>query len=167
MNQQPFPLARPDYADICVRVETYDEIIDDIKALLPTHWKEIALYQDDIPLDPDYDMYKRVHASGMLVIYAVRRAITKELIGYALYFVRPHLHYAKHRWAISDIFWLAPQYRNFGVGTFLFGFIERDLKEHGVAVMHTTLKTAHPEASFVLENLGHTKIELGYSKRLV
>jgi GNAT superfamily N-acetyltransferase len=156
-----------DIRDVGVAVESYDQIIGDIKALLPSHWREIALYQDDIPLEPDYEMYKKIYDAGMLVIYAVRKFETGTLIGYALYFVRPHMHYSKHRWAVSDIFWLDPKYRNVGLGMFLFAFIERDMKEHGVAVMHTTLKTAHPEASFVLENLGHQKIELGYSKRLV
>ena len=160
-------LLHNDLSDVCVRVETYDQIIEDIKKLLPQHWEEIALYKDEIALAPDYELYKRMHEMGMLVIYAVRKALSDELVGYALYVVRPHLHYSLNRWAQSDIFWIAPQYRRFGIGRALFTFIESDMKEHGVDVMHTNVKVEHPAAALVLETLGHAKIEYGYSKRLV
>ena len=151
-------------SDLIVRRERYAEIIDDIKALLPSHWQELALYQDDVPLDPDFEMYRRVDDAGMLAIFAVRDE--RELVGYAIYFVKPHHHYMGHKWAVSDIYWMDPRYRRLGHGRKMFQGVEDGLRAMGVDVMHTTLKAEHPEPAFVLETLGHARIEFGYSKRL-
>lgn len=151
-------------AEIEIKRERYADFIDDVKALLPSHWKELALYQDDIPLAPDYDFYRRADFSGMLVFMAMRTKQERLLVGYAVYFIKAHHHYIGHRWAVSDIFWLHPDYRNLGFGRALFEAVEVQLKELGVDVVHCTLKTAQPAAGFVLEKLGFSKVEVGYSK---
>lgn len=151
-------------SDLIFRRESYSSMIDGIKTLLPSHWRELARNRDDIPLDPDYDMYRRADAAGMIMALAAR--LDGALVGYAIYFVRPHHHYKGATWAVSDIFWLHPDYRNLGNGKALFEAVEQELRNIGCTVCHTTLKADHPAAAYVLEALGHTKIELGYSKRL-
>lgn len=151
--------------DLFFRRENYAEIITDIKRLLPSHWQELALYKDDIPLDPDFELYSRAAAAGHAVIVAARAA-TGELRGYAIYFTKKHHHYQNHQWAVSDIFWLHPDDRNIGNGRALFGCVEEELKKAGVDVIHTTLKVSHPAAKFLLESMGHTLVEYGLSKKL-
>jgi len=146
--------------------ESYGEIISDIQRLLPEHWKELALYREDIPLDPDFSLYARADQIGMCAIFGLRTN-NHDLVGYAIYFVRPHHHYKAHKWAISDIYWLHPDYRTLGIGKRMFAEVEEHLRRMGVSVMHTTLKSEHPEASFVLQALGHHQVEIGYSKKLI
>lgn len=153
--------------DLTIQHEPYHTFIADAEPLLPKHWQELALYQDDIPLQPDLAFYKRAAFAGMCHVWTVRQKSDNALVGYAVYFIKAHHHYAGHKWAISDIFWLHPDYRRGGYGKELFATVERDLKELGVAVMHSTLKTEHPAAAFVLEALGHKKVEVGYSKKLL
>ena len=151
-------------SDVTIAVETYDQIIDDLKPLLTEHWRELALYQDEIPLDPDYDGYKRICDAGVTMVTSVR--VAGALVGYAVYVLQPHMHYRGHRWAVSDLFWLHPDHRSMGLGNALFAFIEDALRERGVDVMHTTFKKHFPAAGMLLESRGHAMVELGYSKRL-
>ncbi|MDE2105175.1 MAG: GNAT family N-acetyltransferase [Patescibacteria group bacterium] len=150
---------------ITVKRESYAEVIDDIRPLLERHWKEIARNQEKIPLDPDYSRYQALDAKGMLFIFTAKDE--GEFVGYAIYFIGPHVHYKSHKWAISDIFWVKPERRGVMIGKRLFTLAEQTLKEAGASVMHTTSKIAHPEASRLLVHLGHTLIEYGHAKLLL
>lgn len=145
-------------------IEPFKGLIDEVKPLVERHWKELALYQDDVLLDPDYATYEAANEAGMSLAFTAR--IDGELIGYALYWVRPHMHYKTTLCAVSDLFWIAPEHRNFGVGSGMFAFIEDELKRRGVKIVHTTFKTAHPAAGKLLEMRGHTLVEYAYSKKL-
>ena len=138
--------------------------LEEAKGLLEKHWREIALNQHDIPLDPDYTVYEALAQAGMIACYTVRSE--GALVGYAVYIVKRHPHYRNHKWAIADLFWVDPDYRDGRIGDALFDFIEDSLRAKGVHVMHTTVKVAHPAPGFLLRRRGHVKIEEGYSKRL-
>ena len=144
--------------------ERFSDIADEIRQLLARHWREIARHQDSIALDPDWPLYAALAASGTLAVMVARDA--GRMVGYAVYFVRPHLHYRGVTWATSDIFWLAPEARAGMTGLRLFRFAEAALRRRGAVVMHTTHKLAHPAAGRLLAHLGHTPIERGYSKLL-
>ena len=164
--------------------ETRSATIDEMRPLFAKHWKEIALYQDKIKLDPNDRVYEQAEAMGGLRVYTVREL--GRLVGYAVFFVRPHAHYSTILWAVSDIFWLERRLRtNRGIfrrawrklhylfnprlikatiGARFFDYIESQLRQEGVAVVHCTFKTAHPAAGRVLRYLGYEHIENGYSK---
>lgn len=142
--------------------ERFCDLAQDVMPLLPRHWNEIARNKDKIRLDPDYAAYEAMERAGNLVVCTCR--VDGFLCGYACYFIMPrHPHY-RARWAISDIFWLDPQFRGRGFGRKLFAAVEGTLKAEGVVVMHTTFKKDHPEPMGLLESMGHTLIELGMAK---
>lgn len=143
--------------------ESYGEAVDDVRPLLREHWEELATYAD-VPLDPDFESYRAVDAAGMLRAYTAR--VDGALVGYAIYFVRPHHHYRSTLWAISDIILIRRDHRNVGLGNGLFDFLENDLRACGVKAMYTMAKLAHPELSFLLESRGHAKNEVIHAKRL-
>lgn len=142
-------------------VESFAEVIDDIRPLLSRHWTELAAYSD-IPLDPDFEFYRKANAADVLRIYTARK--NGALIGYVLMTVlRSHPHYSGQPWSVSDIVLVVPEHRNFGVGNALFAFLERDL-EGFVVQIHS--KAAHPELGMLLKTRGYDPIEITYSKRL-
>lgn len=144
--------------------ETFERVIHDIKPLLERHWQEIAVYPD-IPLDPDYEIYKKLCDLGICEIYTARQ--DGKLVGYAIYmFRRSHPHYARHGWANSDIVMVMPEHRNARVATGLYDLIESDMGAKGIHVIHTTTKTEHPELAQFLRARGHARVEEGFSKRL-
>ncbi len=145
-------------------VETYAEVIGDLRPLLELHWREIALFQDDIPLDPDWEFYSKANAAGLVRCYTAR--LDGALIGYTIFVVRDrHPHY-NHRWAVEDIVWIHPDHRNLGVATGLFDFFETDLRKGGPVVLHLTTKIAHPALAVLLGLRGYDEVERGFSKRL-
>ncbi len=145
--------------------ETFSTCIADARPLLEFHWRELARNRDRIPLDPRYESYITAEEKNQLCIGTVRD--DGALVGYACYVVECNLHYGGYAWAVSDIFWLHPDYRGKGFGDRLFRFIEDRLRRRGVAVMHTTYKIEHPAAGRTLERLGHKPIEIGCSKFLL
>ena len=148
---------------VTYQTETLDTALEDMKPLLRRHWSEIARNQDVIALDPDYDAYHRLEAAGFLRVFTARKG--SEMVGYALYFVKPHIHYRRDVWAVCDIVFIAPEHRGrAGIG--LLRFCESRLRALGVSVMHTTGKVEHPALAAVLGHLGHTRIEFGYAKLL-
>ena len=145
--------------------ETYNDLVEDIKPLLIKHHKELALYQDSIPLNPNWDFYQKIDELGMIIAISAR-TVEGILKGYAVYISKEHPHYQRHCWGLSDLFWLDPDERNLGNGRNLFLTVEDELKKIGVSVMHTTLKVAHPVARYLLESMGHVLVEYGMSKKL-
>lgn len=150
-------------SDIVFAVETYDQIIDEIKPILPEHWAELAVHKD-IPLDPDYGFYERASMAGMLLFMTVRKA--GALIGYAIWVVKAHPHYQRHTWALNDIVWLHPEHRGEKTGKALVAFWEGSLRVRGVAVVHVDTKIVAPQLLYLLKGCGYDVTGVALEKRL-
>ena len=161
----PSTAVKHDPAIAAYAVETYDDVIDEIKPLLDLHYEEIAYWKGDIPLDPDFKVYKALSDAGVLKIYTARMG--GDLIGYGIYVLRSvHPHYQTTSWLISDILFVEPRHRNWGVGSGLVGFIEQEARAIGVDVLMTGTKQGHPALGALLSAMGHEPIDLIYGKRL-
>lgn len=133
--------------------ETYDQCVDEVKELLPTHWREMALMQDEIPLDPNWEFYEGAFKLGMATIYTARD--DGELIGYVIFFIAPrHPHY-NHRWIKDDTIWIHPDHRNAGVGNGLFDFFEADLAKDGPVVIQIETREGHGALPYLLKARGY------------
>lgn len=144
--------------------ERFQDVIEELKPLLARHWRELALYQDDIAFDPDYDKYAVLETTGILRMYIARS--DDAVVGYAVYVAVPHLHYRNDVWAKCDILWVAPEHRRQHTGVLLLRFVEAQLRAEGVSVMHTSGKVEHPALRALLESEGHVCVEFGHSKLL-
>jgi hypothetical protein len=132
--------------------------------MLHEHWLELALYQDKIPLDPDYPAYVRACEAGLMKVYTARDE--GRLIGYANFFVVPqHMHY-RHRWAKNDIIWISPSHRDGRASVRLLRFAEEDLRATGPIVIQIETKDHQPALATLLELLGYDKVGESYGKRL-
>ena len=147
-----------------IAVETLADVKEECGDLIATPWVEIAVWPD-IPLDPDWSGYENLEKAGMLVIYTVRNE-TNQLVGYAVFFMRKHLHYKGHSWAANDIIWVHPDYRDGKIGTNLVQFWEQDLQARGIHVVHVNVKVAHPALGLVLRREKYKTVESGLEKRL-
>ena len=139
-------------------------MIEEAKPLLEKHWREIAVHQD-IPLDPEYSLYDTLGDSGLMVCYTIRDD-SRSMVGYAVFFIRPHMHYRGHVWAINDIIWLHPDFRRLGVGRDFVRFIEADLRSRKVDVVHINGKVAHPALIVLLRSEGYVIVGTELEKRL-
>ena len=146
-------------------IEPYFSVIDEIKPLLDLHYEEIAYWKGDIPLEPDFGVYQALEKAGILKIFTARMG--GDLIGYAIYLYREkHPHYSTSAWLVSDIVFVEPRHRNFGVGHGLMEFVETEARKMGVDVLMTGTKMNHPELGALLTFMGHEPIDMIYGKRL-
>lgn len=138
------------------------DVLKDIQPLLERHYCEIAHYPD-ITLNPDYERYAQAERLGMLQIYTARDFET--LVGYAIYFVAPALHYKDSIQGIQDILFVLPDYRLGSIAWRLLEFSEKHLSALGVQVVRQHMKAAH---SFepLLARRGYELEDLIYVKRL-
>ena len=148
---------------ITAQVENLERGLDELKLLLPLHYRELALDQDLVPLDPDYDEYIAQDRAGHVCYVTLRDA--GALIGYFVGFVRPGLHYQTCMTCIQDIFYVVQDSRGQKGGQTLFAEVERELKRRGVMRWIVNSK-CHFDASWMFERLGFDKIETIYSKMI-
>lgn len=145
---EPSALATPD-DEIHFQWERFGLIAREFPSLWKKHWQEIALNQEQIPLDPDWNRYFDYDLLNILQVLTARRHGI--IVGYIFVFVHPHLHYASTLWAQTDIFWLDPVYRFTGRGLMptgykLFVLMKQRLSEMGVRVCYVNMKL-HFEAN--------------------
>ena len=136
--------------------------IEEALPLFKRHYEEIAKYKD-IPLEVDLETYARIEAAGGLRCYSARDA--GRLVGYVIFFVKNHPHYASTLFASQDVLYLDPDYRKGMTGLRLIRFADRQLEAEGVQVVTQHVKT-YADFGPLLERLGYEKVETVYMRRL-
>lgn len=84
-----------------------------IHDLLKAHWREVGCDHAGCPLDPDFDRFVELDDQGLYRIWAARDGAT--FVGYAGWFVQPHLHFRRTLHATCDLVMLSPEYRGYGI----------------------------------------------------
>jgi GNAT superfamily N-acetyltransferase len=144
-------------------VEHFADVIGEIKPLLELHYQEIASFKEHIPLDPDYARYEELDAAGRLLIITARR--DGALVGYSIFFLTNHVHYASTLVALNDIVFLHPAERSGGAGVRLFKESERIVRERGARMISWHIKPCN-DFSPLLERLGYARHEIIMAKIL-
>jgi GNAT superfamily N-acetyltransferase len=145
---------------LTAHIESLTERLEEMKPLFPQHYRELALNQDEVPLDPQYDIYLERDRRGEVMLVTLRDAGV--LAGYFVGFVAPGLHYKTCLTLIMDLFYVWPSYRGNGGGFLLFKEVEKEAKRRGIKRMIVGSKL-HKDASFLFEKLGYIEIERYYS----
>lgn len=146
---------------------TYEDVngldfLYELEQIFPEHYEELCVTKD-FPLEPDYEAYRNLAKSGMLRCITCRA--DKDLIGYIVFIVQPHLHYRSCKTAFEDIYYVKKEFRKGRIGIRLFQYAEKALKEHGVnrIIMHTKI---HLDNSKLFEYLGYKHTDKIYTKLL-
>lgn len=147
---------------ITYAVERLEECLEEVKPLLSKHYEQVAMYQDKVKLNPDYDRYLELCDAGVLHC-VVARDDEDVVIGYFISMIVPHMHYQDSKYAVNDIVFIEESYRKTKVGLNLFTFAEESLKEQGVSVITIHMKTSLPFDS-LCEGLGYDYAERNYTK---
>ncbi len=128
----------------------------------PALWLEC--YEDHgnarASFQPDHAAYASIEQNGMLRILTARD--DGVLIGYVIFVVHAHTHYAGLLCAYEDSFFLAKAHRKGITGARLIRESVRLLKAHGVGRIFFTTDAANSAGPF-LERLGFEKSNTVYS----
>ena len=137
--------------------ENFSAVAREAIPLMRQHWREIALYQNRVPLEPNFEYYFAHERTGNFILLTARS--NGVLVGYIANMVGPHPHYMTTIWANNDLFWLDPAYRAGMTGVKLFLKMDELLKSLGVKVNNYI-----PKLHFEKERGGVQKIllRLGY-----
>lgn len=141
-----------------------DEGLADIIA---KHWDEVGVHKDAVPLAIDWERYHKLEAEGILRLMAARR--DGNLVGYASYFVLPHIHYSTTQHAMNDGIYIDPAVR--GVGIRLIRAAEKALAQIArpkpIRIMYHAKFHVEKERgtlSRVFEALGYKAFETSHDK---
>jgi len=141
--------------------EFLSQVQSEAKYLIELHWSEIALNQDKIKLNPDWDAYYELEGQGKLKIFTARD--NGNLVGYFVVILGNNIHYKDHLFASNDIIYLRKDFRKGFAGIRLIKFAEVCLKGDGVSVLLINTKS-HKPFDKVLERLKFKPIERVFSK---
>lgn len=140
--------------------ERLSDELENLKPMFPEHFAELALNQDKVPLDPQYEVYLERENRGEILFVAMRE--DGNIVGYFVGFIAPGLHYQTCLTLTMDIFWVKPEHRGNGAGFQLFKFVENEAKQRGVQRMFVGSKL-HKDASWLFARLGYQEVERYYS----
>lgn len=145
-------------------VERLIDCLEELKPRFVPHYRELALNQDKVSLDPDYDIYLAREARGEVLCVTLRDA--GRIVAYFVGFVAPALHYKTCLTLTEDIFWLDPEYRDGDsleqieadmLCLKLFERVKLESQRRGVQRVYLGSK-AHHDASELFKAIGVTEI---------
>ena len=165
---RPSKDARP---ELTFQWEPFPAISRELPPLFKQHWREIALDQDFVPLDPDWDSYFDLALRGILHVLTARSAsggAGNLLVGYVFNLIGGHQHYAGTRFAHTEMFWLDPAYRKGWqpVRMFLENIAGLRAREVEVATINFKLHFKEARVGKLLARLGYAPCDIVMRKVL-
>jgi GNAT superfamily N-acetyltransferase len=127
---------------ITVQVESFRDCIPELRVIFDKHHKELGLFRNVMPLDPNYHEYCRRENEGILFLTTVRRDGT--IVAYYTAQTVSGFHYASTFTGTMDIAYVVPEERNRGLALPLFRRTEAELKRRGVKVWYSGYKVNNP-----------------------
>jgi len=141
--------------------EKFDDVFLEMQPLLQEHYFEVGNFKD-IPIEVNVTTYRLLEDNGSFKIFTAR-SDNGDLLGYAGFFIKSHLHHMKSLQAVQDVIFIKKDKRGFG-RDFL-NWCDVQLKKMGIQVTHQFVTVKHEWGS-TLESLGYQPIERVYAKRL-
>jgi GNAT superfamily N-acetyltransferase len=150
---------------ITFQVEPFGNLIRDGQEIFKTHYEELALHKEAIPLGMDFDMYLDMEKMG--VVHVLTARADEKLVGYYIALIvknHPHNKDAGPA-ATTDMFYMLPSHRRGGAGAKLLVMAEKMLRDRGVkkATISTKVKFSNRE---LLEALGWEHTDVVFQKVL-
>jgi GNAT superfamily N-acetyltransferase len=127
---------------ITASIESFSRALPELQLLFPVHHRELALFQDRMPLAPQYAEYLSREAAGRLFLATVRKQ--GRIVAYYIAQVAPGFHYGETLTAHMDIMYVVPEERCKGYALPLMHVVEKELRRRGVAVWYSGWKTGNP-----------------------
>lgn len=148
---------------ITAQVEPFMSQVEELKQLLDTHYEELALNKDKVPLSPQWGLYDDHERSGRLVYVTLRER--GELIGYIINIIAPGLHYSTCLTAHMDILFVRPDRRDsFAKGVLMMiDTLEAELRRRGVQRWFMGTKL-HKDIGAIFRRRKFEPVEMTYTK---
>ena len=145
-------------------LESWAEYYRDCQPLWHQHYAAIAVDKQRMTMAPDVEIYQELERQGSLQIITARDE-QRQMVGYILSVIRPHLHYRHVLAGYEDAYYLAESHRRGFAGVKLIREAVRHMKAAGVQKVFFMCKTS-PELdmSRLFERLGFHKSDYVFSQ---
>jgi Acetyltransferase (GNAT) family len=141
--------------------ESFTACIPELKEIIGQHYEKLALNKDKVPLAPQWEIYIEREQMGE-VSFTVLRDRGK-MVGYAIFFISPGLHYKTCLTAIMDIWNVLPEYEGPKALLTLWNAVEKELKRRGVNRAFVGEKL-HKPCGKLYKWMGYEPVEQTYTK---
>ena len=130
--------------------------------LMKAHWDEIEQYKE-IPLDPDFEIYKKLDEAQVLRVFTARDSESK-LVGYCVYIVQVNPLTKGITMANQNALFVKKENRGFGKK--FIAWCDDMLRKEGINFVYHHVSPQH-DYSPILRRLGYKSSYQVYSRRLV
>ncbi len=131
------------------------------------HLEEVPFGDFELELCLCDEVYDYSEQTGHCKCYAA--FVDNEYAGYMLIMASEMLHHHRTLQAVTDSFYVLPEYRSSGVFADLLSYIEQDLKENNIRFLTVGLNPNMPHYSKMdnmLSKLGYLTTEVSVTKEL-
>ncbi len=140
--------------------ETLFDVIEEVQPLLEAHHLEI---RQTANLAPRWPLYAQLERMGCYVVLTAREGA--ELVGYAGFFIQPHMHDAGLMYAHNDALYIKPEHRRGTTALRFIDFAQTELKAAGAQKIGYAVPTSHDWRP-ILHRKGYTDDEIVCGKEL-
>lgn len=148
---------------LTVQAEAWKAALAELRPVFLRHWHELGYHHDAMPLAPCWDTFEAQDARGNLLLVTLRDG--RALAGYCITFVVPELHHATSKAAVTDSFYVLPEYRGRMGGRRLMRQVENELRRRGV-VRWLVGVSERGDGARLMACLGFASIQTTYAKVL-
>lgn len=141
--------------------ERISDCWDEGRPLLAANWQESGVFRRE-EFAPDRSRFEALESVGALRLFTARAAGL--LIGYAVFFIQPHLMYPSLSFAQQAVLYMSPAHRGISSVRFI-DWMDRELKAEGVDAVYRHVSPKR-DYSRTLERRGYVATETGYVRRL-
>ncbi len=138
---------------VTVRQATWADNKDKAKVYWEQHWQSVRPEQAHrLKGELDDFTYTQLENNGQLVGIVAENE-SKELVGYMVIFIYPHHHHANELFAVTDAYFIDPEYRGGPAFGYMLAAAEDILKEKGIKYFQLTF-TQKPDLRKFAEHKG-------------
>lgn len=141
--------------------ESFIDCVGEIRRLIDGHWEKLALNKDQVPLDPQWEVYFAREQAGELMFIPLRD--DGRMVGYWIAFIAPGLHYKTCLTATMDIWNVLPEYERPVPILTLMRAVDREYARRGVRRAFAGEKL-HLPCGRLYRMFGYTPVEVYHVK---
>lgn len=148
--------------ELVFSVERLEDILEEIKPLHQTHWKETEAHRHGIEFNPDYAKFIVYEQAGHCVVFTLRKE--GRLLGNFSLYLDQSMH-TKTLMATEDTLFLMPEVRKGRNAMRFIEYAEKCLKSLGVREISVSVKLVNKAGRF-FQMIGYRHVENGLTKVL-
>lgn len=153
--------------DFKIAVEAVAKVWPEVAELHRAHIAETEGYLGDSDPGIDYQSYINMEQAGMFRLFVAREIPSNRVIGNIGFYMSTDNH-SKLLQAWEDVFFVAKEFRQSGIGARLLTFAESHLKGSGVGYVKMSSRhhTNGPDLTKFLTSQGYAPVSVLFGKKL-